>query len=160
MEKYSNLAEIKKQYEHIRRKYKLPDFDEMNKEFEIEKVQERETDFILREVRKAISEKVGAFLRFFETILNPVMAPVFILASLKNLNNADKEKIKEIYESMVELEIGTIRLDMDYNEKKEADFIIKAVKEWREIKPDVLDILETLEKSHSISEKKGNTYLG
>lgn len=156
----SYLAEIKKQYQTLQKKYKLPSFDELNKEFEIEKVQEHETDFLLREIRKAISEKMSAFLRFFETILNPVMAPVFVLASLKNLSNSDKEKIAKTYESMVDVELETIRLDVEYSEKREAGFILNAFKKWKEVKPHVLDVMETLEESHSISEKKGNSYLG
>lgn len=66
MEKDICLAYLKKQYEPLRKKYKLPSFDELNKEFEIEKIQEKETDFILREIRKGMGEKVGAFLRFLK----------------------------------------------------------------------------------------------
>ncbi len=156
----SCLDDVKKKYGPLCKKYKLPGFDELNKEFEIEKIQEHETDYILREIRKAISEKMSAFLRFFETVLNPVMAPVFIIAALKNLENGEKQKIKEIYEAMVSVEIGTIELDVEYSEKKEAEFIIKASKKWKSIKPDILEIMKIIEKSHSISEKKGNSYLG
>jgi len=156
----SCLDDVKKKYGPLCKKYKLPSFDELNKEFEIEKIQEHETDYILREIRKAISEKMSAFLRFFETVLNPVMAPVFIIAALKNLENGEKQKIKEIYEAMVSVEIGTIELDVEYSEKKEAEFIIKASKKWKSIKPDILEIMKIIEKSHSISEKKGNSYLG
>ncbi len=156
----SNLDIVKKKYEPLCKKYKLPSFDELNKEFEIEKVQEHETDYLLREVRKTVSEKMSAFLRFFETILNPVMAPVFVIAALKNLENGEKQKIKEIYEAMVSVEIGTIELDVEYSEKKEAEFILKAVKKWKAIKPEILEIMKIIEKSHSISEKKGNSYLG
>ena len=141
------------------KKYKLPSFDDLNREFEIEKVQEHETDYLLREIRKAVSEKMSAFLRFFETILNPVMAPVFVIAALKNLENGEKERIKEIYEAMVGVEIGTIELDINYDEKKEAEFIIKASKKWKSIKPDVLEVMKIIEKSHKISENKGNSYL-
>jgi hypothetical protein len=156
----SYLDDVKKKYEPLCKKYKIPSFDELNKEFEIEKVQEHETDYLLREVRKTISEKMSAFLRFFETILNPVMAPVFVIAALKNLENGEKQKIKEIYEAMVSVEIGTIELDVEYSEKKEAEFIIKAVKKWKAIKPEILEIMKIIEKSHSISDKKGNSYLG
>ncbi len=159
MEK-SYLESVKKNYLPLMKKYKLPSFDELNKEFEIEKVQEHETDYLLREIRKAVSEKMSAFLRFFETVLNPVMAPVFVIAALKNLENGEKERIKEIYEAMVGVEIGTIELDIIYDEKKEAEFIIKAAKKWKSIKPDILEVMKIIEKSHSIREKKGNSYLG
>ena len=158
--KESVLNEIKKSYEPLRRKYKLPEFSELNKEFEIEKTQEHETEFILREIRKDVGEKVGAFLRFLETILNPVMGPIFILNSIKNLNNKDKDLIKENYEILVDLEIKAISLDVDYNEKAEAEFIKEAYKKWQDIKPDIKEIIDSLRKAQETKEDKRKSYLG
>lgn len=158
--KESVLNEIKKRYAPLMAKYKLPSFSELNKEFEIEKVQEHETEFMLREVRKDVGEKIGAFLRFLETILNPVVAPVFILNSLKNLDNRDKELIKKNYEIMVELEIKAISLDVEYGEKKEAEFIKEAYKKWQDVKPDIKEIIASLRKAQEFKEDKRKSYLG
>ncbi len=158
--KESVLNEIKKRYEPLKEKYKLPSFSELNKEFEIEKVQEHETDFLLRETRKAVGEKIGAFLRFLETILNPVMGPIFILNSIKNLSSRDKELIRENYETLVELEIKAISLDVVYDEKKEAEFIKEAYKKWQEIKPDIKEIIDSLKKAQEVKEDKRKSYLG
>lgn len=158
MEK-TNLDKIKKQYEPLKNKYKLPEFSKFNEEFEIEKIQERETDFLLREMRRVMGEKMNAFLRFFETILNPVMAPVFILTSLKNLNAADKELIEKNYKILVELELKSVGLDIEYNEKKEAAFILETMKKWQEMKPEIQQVIEALNKIQKTSEKKG-TYFG
>ncbi|MCX6742035.1 MAG: hypothetical protein NTX24_02565 [Candidatus Pacearchaeota archaeon] len=160
MEKDSCLAHFKKQYEPLRKKYKLPSFDDLNKEFEIEKIQERETDFILREIRKGVGEKVGAFLRFFEAVLNPVVAPAFIMAALKNFSNSDKEAIKENYQSLVEIELKSIKLDINYNEKTEAQFITQTFKTWQEIKPSLKVVIDSLSKVNVEGEKKRNSYMG
>ena len=158
--KESVLQEIKKRYAPLMNKYKLPSFSELNKEFEIEKIQEHETEFMLREVRKNVGEKIGAFLRFLETILNPVVAPVFILNSLKNLSNRDKELIKKNYEALVELEIKAISLDVEYDEKKEAEFIKEAYKKWQDAKPDVKEIINSLRTAQEFKEDKRKSYLG
>lgn len=160
MEKDTCLGHFKKQYEPLRKKYKLPGFDELNREFEIEKVQERETDFILREIRKGIGEKIGAFLRFFEAVLNPVVAPAFILSALKNFSNSDKEAIKDNYQSLVEIELKSIKLDIDYNEKEEAQFILRTLKTWQSIKPSLKSVMDSLSKVNIEGEKKRNSYLG
>jgi hypothetical protein len=154
------LNEVKKKYEPLKGKYKLPNFSDLNKDFEIEKVQDHKTEFLLREVRKSVGEKVGAFLRFLETILNPVMGPVFILNSIKNLSSNDKELIKKNYELLVELEIKAISLDVDYNEKAEAEFIKEAYKKWQEIKPDIKEIIDSLKKAQESKEDKRKSYLG
>jgi hypothetical protein len=158
--KDSVLNDIKKRYGPLKKKYKMPEFNKLNEEFEIEKIQEHETDFLLREIRKDVGEKVGAFLRFLETILNPVVAPVFVLNSLKNLSSHDKELIKKNYEMLVELEIKAIGLDVEYNEKKEAEFIKEAFKKWQDAKPEIKEIVHSLGKAQFTTDSKSKSYLG
>ncbi len=154
------LTEIKKRYEPLQKKYKLPSFNELNREFEIEKVQETETDFLVREVRKSVGEKIGAFLRFLENIINPTLAPIFVLNSLKDLATKDKEIIKGCYEVLVRLELEAIHLDIDYDEKKEAAFIQKVFNKWQEIKPDLNEIVKLMERTQKKIEERKNSYLG
>lgn len=154
------LHEMKKKYEPLQKKYKLPSFDELNKEFEIEKVQEHETDFLLREIRKNVGEKLGAFLRFLENIINPSLAPVFILNSLKDLAAREKELIKACYEALVDSELESIHLDIEYDEKKEAAFIQKSFKKWQDIKPYMNELISSMEKTQKKVEERKNSYLG
>lgn len=159
--KNAALEILKKQYEPLKKKYKLPEFSELNKEFEIEKIQEKETDFLLREIRRAISEKMAAFLKLFELFLNPQAAPLFILTSLKNLTLKEKEMIENIYKELVKLEIISINLDIEYNEKEEVKFIIEAMKKWKEIKLFAKEIVDFLIKfQNKNTEKKEKSYFG
>jgi hypothetical protein len=161
MEERKVLSEIKKQYEPLRKKYKLLSFDDMNKEFEIEKVQERETDFLLREVRRAVSEKIVAFLKFLELFMNPASAPLFVLLSLKNIGPDQKEKIEELYKELVEIELSSVALDLDYKEIEEAKFILRVVKRWKEVKKDLTSVFSEIEKIHSKDlDKKTKNYYG
>lgn len=154
------LNDAKKRYEPLQKKYKLPSFNEINKEFEIEKVQETDSDFLLREVRKSVGEKIGAFLRFLENIINPTLAPIFVLNSLKNLSAEEKEVIKECYEILVKLELEAIHLDVDYDEKKEAIFIQKSYMQWQTLKPSLNEIISMMEKTQKKVVERKNSYLG
>ena len=159
--KENNLAILKKDYEKFYKKYKLPKFSELNQEFEIEKLQEKETDFLLREIRRVISDKVAAFLRFFELFLNPQAAPIFILAMLKSLTPRDKEIIEKIYHELVSFELTSLTLDIIYNEKKEADFIKDIYKRWQKLKIELQEFSKIMEKIKSKEkEKKRKTYFG
>ncbi|UCD20625.1 MAG: hypothetical protein JSW08_02520 [archaeon] len=161
MEKHHGLNELKKEYSKFVKKYKLPEFSELNKEFEIEKVQEKETEFLLREIRRAISEKIVAFLKFLELFMNPSGAPLFILISLKGLTHSKKEKIEHLYSELVKTELGSVSLDIEYQEKEEVRFIKECYKKWKEVKPDLHGIFKELEKIHSKgSEKKTKSYFG
>ena len=156
-----NLSELKKEYEKYKKKYKLPEFFDLNQEFEIEKIQERETDFLLREIRRAISDKIAAFLRFFELFLNPQAAPVFILAVIKTLNNKDKAIIEKIYNTLVNFELTSITLDMDYNEKEEADFINHMFKKWQDLKKELKEFSKIIDRIKiKEKERKRRSYFG
>lgn len=156
-----NLERIKKQYEPLKKKYKLPEFSKLNEEFEIEKIQEKETDFLLREIRRAISDKIAAFLRFFELFLNPQAAPIFVLTSLKNFTVKEKEAIENIYKELVKLELVSVSLDISYKESKEGQFILEALKKWQEMKPEIQEIADSIVKFQGkVGEKKGKSYFG
>ncbi|MEM2089723.1 MAG: hypothetical protein QXL88_01375 [Candidatus Pacearchaeota archaeon] len=160
MSKYFGLSEIKKKYQKLEKKYRLPKFTELNKEFDIEKVQEHETEFLLREIRRTMSEKVGAYLRFLELFLNPVASPLFVLMALKEINLHDKEKMERIYQELVQIEIKSIVLDVDYKEEEEAKFIKEIHKKWKEIKEDLKKVCKEIESSHLKTEKKAKSYFG
>ena len=155
------LEILKKEYSELEKKYKLPTFKDINEEFDIEKVQELETDTLLREIRKVIMDKVIAYLRFIEMLLNPSQAPMFFFALLKGLDNGDKKILEDLYSRLGKLEIQVVGVDNDYSEESEARFILRVFKEWKEIKEDMKKIAKSLEKSwDKKTERKEKSYLG
>lgn len=155
------LDKLRKQYENLRMKYSLPSFAEMNEDFEIEKLQEREVELLLREVRRAMIEKNLVYLRFVEMFMNPSSAPMFFLVLMKSMNNIDKKLLEDLYSKLGKSEILSLKLDNEYNEKKEAEFIKKFYKEWQDIKEKFGELLKTIEQlwdKKPVNKEKG--YLG
>lgn len=155
------LDELKKEYEKLREKYKLPEFSEMNKVFDIEEI-DVDTEFLLRRTRRYISEKLGGYMRFVEILLNPSNAPIFFFKIIKKLDNKDKEVLTEIYDRLGSFEIETISLDLDYEEEKEAEFVKKIYEMFNnEIKAKLLNILKKLENGNGDRKKEDNgSYFG
>jgi len=58
MKEESCLDELKKNYAILQKKYNLPDYQELNEEFDVEKLQDLETDTLLRAVRKIIRRNI------------------------------------------------------------------------------------------------------
>lgn len=121
---YSNIKELRKEYEKFQKKYNLPDFSELNKLFDVEDI-EIETEFLLRRIRRIISDRITGYLKFVEIILNPVNSPLFFLKLINKLDNKDKHIVNEINNVLGKTEIDILYLDLDYNEEKEAEFIKK-----------------------------------
>lgn len=155
----SALVLLKKHYEVLRKKYLLPEFSKLNQEFEIEKIQERETELLLKEIRHCVSDRIASFLHFLELFLNPTMAPVFVLNAIKAISEKDKELIEKLYREFASIELFSVTLDTSYNEKKEAAFIKDTFKKWQSLKPELEKFSAFLMKISPKQEKR-KSYVG
>ena len=161
MEKKNNANEengldvLKEKYEKLKEKYNLPEFYDLNKLFDIEDI-DADSDFFLRKIRRVIADRIAGYSRFVEVILNPSNAPVFFFNLIKKLELKDKELIKEAYEVLGNLELEMMGLDLDYSEKKEAEFLKNIVLVFdKTIRPIFLDVLKKLRDSdEKIDDKK------
>jgi hypothetical protein len=161
MENEFNLNKLKQEYIKFKEKYNLPDFSEMDKVFDIEEI-DTDTDFLLRKVRRIVSEKISGLLRFIEIILNPSNSPIFIFKLIKKISEEDKKQLSEVYEVLGGFELEVIRLDLDYNEGKEAEFIKKTYNLLnKELSRKLLSIIEKMSNNNrSKEEKDKGSYFG
>ena len=143
----SNLDALKKSYKVLQEEYNLPGFDELNKDFQVERAAELETDYLVREIRKFMADKISNYLRFVEAILNPVNSPMFIFSVVKSIGNDEKEKLKKVYRKLSKTEINLISVDIGFSEKKEADFVRESFNMWKDVKEDLSSVLETVRKN-------------
>ncbi len=143
----SKLAKLKKDYKKLQEKYKLPSFEKLNEDFGIEKAIDSETDFPIREIRKQISEKVYNYLRLVETLINPVNAPMSIMSIVKAFGADEKNKLVEIYKKLVKSEWELIEIDLEFSEKKEAEFIKEIYGIWQHIKKDIIEVVDAVSKN-------------
>lgn len=157
----SSLEELKEEYHKLSLKCPLPDFNELNKQFDVEDVQ-TDTDFLLRRIRKVILEKITNYSRFIELILNPSTAPMFFFKLVRKLEPSDREKLSKIYEILGNLEMQAVHLDLDCSEDKEAKFIQESFEVFnKRIKSDLLSIIEKLMNGNNDYQiRNSGSYLG
>jgi hypothetical protein len=156
----SNLEELKLAYSKLQSQHQLPDFTILNKQFDIEEIS-IETEFLLRKIRRTITEKLNGYLRFIELLLNPSSAPMFFFNLVKKLNSDDKETLGKLYETLGNLETEAIPLDIDYNKQEEANFIIKSNETFnKEIKPKLLEISKKLMNGNHVPKPNNGSYFG
>ena len=157
----SDLENLKQDYEKIQRKHDLPSFEELNKDFQIEKVAEIKTDFLVREIRKFMADKFSNYLRFTEAVLQPMNTPMFIFSIIKSVGTEEKKKLTDIYKKLVKIEVRLIELDIKFVEEKEVEFIKESYEVWQEIKKDMLGVVESIKKNwDNKSEVNGKGYFG
>lgn len=150
---FDDLNKLKEDYEKLSKRYKLPSFDELAEEFDVERIVEKPSKFILRSVRRAINEKISAYLHLFETFMNPTNAPMLVLLMLKSSTECDKKEIEEIYRKLAKIEINSIKLDTIYSEKKEAEVISSIYSDWQKLKERILVIVERFDENFDLNSK-------
>ena len=153
------LEKLKSDYEKLSKKYKLPSFKELNEIFEIEKI-EKDSDCLLRVVRKVMLEKIINSLNFLEMLLNPMNVPRLYMGFVKQMTVEDKKNLENMYESLGSLSVESLALEINYNEVSEAKMIKKIVDIWNANKAGFAKIIDGIRKPKNSEAKKEKSYFG
>jgi hypothetical protein len=154
------LDELKKEYESLRKKHNLPEFAELNRFFDIEKI-DRETEFLLRFVRRVMMDKIVEQVRFLEMVLNPGNASPTFLQFIRKLSSAELSVIGGVYEKFVGLELDAMQAEIVYSEKNETSLITGIYNSWKKMAPNIESILGFMKRNFNEAPiKKEKTYFG
>ncbi|MCX8158831.1 MAG: hypothetical protein N3D20_00860 [Candidatus Pacearchaeota archaeon] len=153
------LKDLEKEYNLLAKKYGLEDFNTLNNDFEIEKI-DSESKCLLRLIRKVMMEKVVNLLSFIEILLNPVGAPRMYMVYLKSMTLNDKKEIEKIYGMLSELVLSALEIEMEYEEKREAEVIKLICEKWDIIKPSYKKIINDIKMPKLSNGERGKSYFG
>jgi hypothetical protein len=150
---------LKKSYTVFASKYKLPSFHELDSDFEISKF-DKESDVLLRAIRKLMIEKVVNSINFLEMLINPGNAPRMYFAYIKGMSVADRKLIDEIYGVLSNLTLDSLSLEIESSEKEEAELVKKIFLNWGKMKPKFKQIVNGIRNPKSPSSKRERSYFG
>jgi hypothetical protein len=157
--KMDKMEKLKEDYSKLQKQHKLPCFDDLNREFDIEKL--KPSSFMLREIRHSVIDKMGSVMKLLETFMNPTSAPVFMFKIIKNLNADAKKEIENIYNEFTSIQLGVLKLDIEYNERGEAEFLREIYAKWQDYKKRLITLTDNFEKAwHANSKKTEREYFG
>jgi hypothetical protein len=152
------MDDKRKKFDELQKRYRLPSFNELNKQFDIDTI---ETDFPLRYVRKRISEFLEGYAGTIEDILYPDSA-LYVLYEYKTFNDAKKEALFEVYKRLMKLLRQSLAVSLVNSDQEDAKFIKAAYVQWSDIRklllPLAKDLVDCWEKEVNVKEELG--YLG
>ncbi len=144
------IDELKELYEKARKKYDLPDFDELDREFELRKI---EDGFVISEVRKTILDKIHAFTNWIEPVINPHQHSIHSIVESRVFNKAETDEVFNFYKKLYyHLHRGL--LAGLQSEKHEAEFIKEIWKIYPELKKEITKFIEKITKSWQEAEEE------
>ena len=143
---FMKLVEFKKIYEEIRKKHSLPDFEDLNMDFDIGKIR-RDSGNLIRDIRRVMMEKIVYYVRLVEVMVNPSQASPIMLMLLKDINSDDKKVIDSVMNNFVELEIASHKLDVLSSVQEESKLINHINSTWNKKRNEVMHLVKILEKN-------------
>lgn len=148
---------VKEEYEKLN--HKLPRFDDMNNDFELELIKTKH--FLLRQIRRRVNEKIIFFCRIIEDLIYPTQQHIINITEIKNFSEERKKKLQEIYRELMYYERVSLMLDVIPDDKKDAEFINDVFNFWRKMKKQMEDVVKIMQESwkkEDISSEKNNYF--
>src|SRR3989344_3655320 len=140
-----NEKNTEKKYSDLKKKYKLPEFSEMDRELEISSIEE--TNFLLRAIARKASEKLDFYASLIEEALQPDTSNLYSMHEARFFTQNDKNKMNELYSRMMKLARESIETSLDNTEENEAKFISLFFSEWKQIKQELLAYVRKMKSS-------------
>src|SRR3989338_9079795 len=107
--------ETEKQYNELRKKYKLPEFKEIDYEFELSDLDE--TAFLLKPIVRRISEKIDFFTAILDGLLQPDTSNISSIHESRFFDDYEKKEMYDIYRKLMVLSRRTAESSLSANEK-------------------------------------------
>ena len=132
---------MEEEYNSYREKFQLPEFDALEKEFEITSL---EDDFtLLRGIRKKMAEKI----EFIASTLKEVIHPETNIVSMREssqFSDEEKMRVAELYAKLMHTLRHSLELFIDDNDDSNAKFIHTVFNDWIRQKKELLFFMRKL----------------
>jgi len=148
--------DIKKEYSKVKG---LPKYDVLNNDFEIESLKDKE--FLTRQIRRKMNEKIIFFCRIIESLLYPTQQHIINMREVSNFSEDKKKEIENVYKELMFLERQSLMLDVNPNEKDDIKYINEIFNFWKKIKPKMEKIVKLMQEAWKKEKSlKKNEYFG
>ncbi len=132
-------------YNNLRQKQQLPEFEVLNRFFQIASIDEDEA-FPLLAIAKKIQEKIQKYSELLENIVSPDHSFATLVES-KAFTEHDKTEILEHFKKLQIMLHDSVLAGIEYNEQDLSAFISSVMQEWPGLSGKIRQIIEKLRSS-------------
>ncbi len=137
--------DIIEEYNKLKTKYKLPDFEALDLEFDISSIDN--DSFLLKSILTKGVNKLDEYVKLLNNVMSPDTASLVGMHECRIFEDNEKRDLYSLLRKiMISIRKGDL-LILNYNEKESADFIKKLVNDWNEIKKELTKALNKLVES-------------
>ena len=135
--------EITAEYNLLKEKYGLPDFDKLNDEFEIYNNFIGATDipeFLLRNIRRRMVEKFYSWINYLHNFIFANQQSLILMNEYQQFSDEEREEIIMIINKIMFINRLSVKLEVHHKEEEDALFIKKYFDEWPMLKEQLMQI--------------------
>ncbi len=158
------MKDLRQNYRKFEQKYKLPSFEELDKEFEILYVHSIfEISYPLKFIRRRINDNISWICNMIQTIMQPNPGSIISMEESTFFPKENKEGYQKLLKELMYIERLSLALDIESTEENDAELIKTMFNKWKEIKPKVHEITNILKegwKKEAVKENRNHSYLG
>lgn len=137
---------IKEAYDRLKKQHpELPEFNLLNNEFEI--ISLEKDDFLIRQIRRKIIERVESVLKLADEFLHPAAETFTNFYECSCFDESEKKELLEIFKNMMTLYRGLIEADVLQEDLNDVRLIKEASLNWPELRKKLVPYI-TKVKSH------------
>lgn len=137
--------DIEKQYNELRKKFKLPEYKDLDDEFEISDLEK--TNFLLRAIIRRIAERFDFYTTMLEEVLQPDTSNLYAMHETRFFDENEKKRMYDLYSRLMNFNRQSIEVTLEHNEKNEVGFINSVFNEWNQLKQELLGFINKMKSS-------------
>lgn len=148
---------IEAEYNKLCKKFKLPKFEEIDREFEISTLENER--FLINNILRKIVEKLEVYTEAIGNLVHPDASSLTSMYEIRYFSDDEKNDMYKLFKKLMKINREIVELLLDADEKKEADFLNGFFNEWLNMKNDlkayISKMKESWEKESTIEEDLG-----
>ena len=148
---------IEEEYNKLCKKFKLPKFEEIDREFEISTLENER--FLINNILRRIVEKLEVYTEAIGNLVHPDASSLTSMYEIRYFSDDEKNDMYKLFKKLMKINREIVELLLDADEKKEADFLNGFFNEWLNMKNDlkvyISKMKESWEKESTIEEDLG-----
>ncbi|PIN81357.1 hypothetical protein COV13_01420 [Candidatus Woesearchaeota archaeon CG10_big_fil_rev_8_21_14_0_10_32_9] len=135
---------MNEKYEELKKKYDLPNFKELDSDFELYSIDE--DDDLIREILKKIYEKVDSYTKFLEDLLQPD-SRISLMREASTLTPVEQALVTKLHMNGMLITRELLEVNLEYDETIAAKIIKKDYEDWQKMKLELKKIVIKLKES-------------
>jgi hypothetical protein len=136
------MGEIEQKYGELKKKHTLPDFADLDKEFEISKLEK--PAFLLREIRDLISERMHDLSHVLEPWVQPDVNAFTTIFEYRTLNESERREVFAQFKKLMALRRACLDAELAVDDVQDAALITRAMNEWPGIRKALRPIIQKI----------------